>query len=222
MAWHSARHFEAARRVNDMKKLLAILMLLASTASAQTAKTNDVAVVITSTEFEDPSINDIEGNTVSFDLDEDLGYGISFNHYWTGAFSTEVALHRVGADLSVRLDDDEDPIEAGELEARALSAVAQWHFLRGSRFSPYIGAGVAHIQGSFDGPDDPEEDTSFDFESETTWVANFGADINLTDAFAIVLDGRYMQWEPVAEGEDDEGAVDLNPLMLSAGVRVRF
>jgi outer membrane protein len=206
-----------------MKKLLAILMLLASTSQAQTSKTSDVAVVITSSEFEDPSLNIDDTNTVDFEFDEDLGYGVSFNHYWTGAFSTELAMHKLSADLSA-VGNGVPLIDLGEIDARTLSAVAQWHFRRASRFSPYVGAGVAYVQGSFDALDDEGEEGSFDFESKTTWVLNAGADINLTDTFAIVLDGKYAQWEPVAEDDDDDDdeALDISPLMLSAGVRVRF
>lgn len=205
-----------------MKKLLAILMLLASTASqAQTSKSSDVTVMITSSEFEDPSLSLDDTNTVSFEFDEDLGYGVSFNRYWTEAFSTDFAVHRITADLSAVANGD-PVIDLGEIEARTFTAIGQWHFRRASRFSPYVGAGLAYVTGSFDVVDDEEGEATYDFEEETTWVANFGADINLNETFAIVLDGKYVQWEPVAEGDEDEVSIDISPLMLSAGVRVRF
>lgn len=204
-----------------MKKLLAILMLLASSASAQTSsKSNDVAVMITSSQLNDPSL-EIEDADVDFNFDEDLGYGVSFNHYWTDSFSTDFAVHRLTADLDLDIA-GEPTLELGELEASAYTAIAQWHFRRASRFSPYVGAGLAYVRGSFDAVDDEEGEASFDFDPETTWVANAGVDVNLTDRFAIVLDGKYVQWEPVAEGDGDDESLDVSPLMLSAGVRVRF
>lgn len=204
-----------------MKKLLAILMLLASTASAQTSKSNDVTVMITSSQFEDPSITFDEEERISFEFDEDLGYGVAYNRFWTNTFSTDFAAHRLSADLSVT-GDGEPLLDLGEIEATAFTAIGQWHFRRATRFSPYVGAGLAYVTGSFDAIDDEEGEATFDFENETTWVANFGADINLNETFAIVLDGKYVQWEPRAEGDEEAEALDVSPLMLSAGVRVRF
>jgi outer membrane protein W len=206
-----------------MKKLLAILMLLASTAQAQTSKSNDVAVMITSSQLKDPAISFDDEDAISFDFDEDLGYGVSFNHYWSEAFSTEFALHRITADLSVGAE-GVPSIDLGELEARPLTAIAQWHFRRASRISPYVGAGLAYVTGSFDGFDDGETEgeATFDFENELTWAVNAGADINITDMFAIVVDGKYVQWEPRAEDDEEDEGLEVSPLMLSAGVRVRF
>ena len=204
-----------------MKKLLAILMLLASTASAQTSKNNEVTVMLTASQFEDPSITFDDEEAISFEFDEDLGYGVAFNRYWTNSFSTDFALHRITADLTVSAA-GEPAIDLGEIEARTLTAIGQWHFRRGTRFSPYVGAGLAYVTGSFDAFDDEEGEATFDFEDETTWAVNAGADINVTDMFSIVLDGKYVQWEPRAENDDEDEGLDVSPLMLSAGVRVRF
>ena len=208
-----------------MKKLVLIIIALFATpsaVSAQTLSTTDAAVWITDSEFNDPSITDEEG-TVQFEFDEDAGYGISLNHFWVSSFSTELAYHKFGADTEVSVDDG-PRFDAGEVDASALTGIAQWHFRRASRFSPYVGAGVAYMSGEFDPVDfDGENEAAIDFEDELTWAANFGANINLTDRFAIGLDAKYIPWEPRGEGDEaPSDRVDLSPLVLSAGLRVRF
>jgi outer membrane protein W len=217
---------EAAKEIVQVKKLVLIIIALFATpsasVSAQTLSTTDAAVWITDSEFNDPSITDGD-ETLDLEFDEGTGYGISFNHFWVSSFSTEFAYHKFGADMEASFDGG-PRFDAGEVDASALTGIAQWHFRRASRFSPYVGAGVAYMAGEFDPTDfEGEDNFAVEFEDEFTWAANFGANINLTDRLAIGLDAKYIDWEPRAE--DDEEAsdrVDLSPLVLSAGLRVRF
>ena len=205
-----------------MKKLVLIIIALFATSSAvsaQTLSTSDAAVWITDSEFNDPSITDEDG-TVKFEFDENTGYGVSFNHFWVSSFSTEFAYHKFGADMDASLDGG-PRFPLGEVDASSLTGIAQWHFRRASRFSPYVGAGAAYMSGSFD-PADAEDDENFDFDDELTWVANVGANIGLTEHLAIALDAKFINWEPKAEGDTAADRVDISPALLSAGLRYRF
>lgn len=203
-----------------MKKFVLIIITLfatPSTVSAQTLSTSDAAVWITDSEFNDPSLTDEDG-TVEFEFDEDAGFGLSFNHFWASSFSTEFAYHKFGADMDASIDDG--PLfDAGEIDASSLTGIAQWHFRRASRFSPYIGAGVAYMSGDFSPVD---EDVTVEFEDEFTWAANFGANIGLTERLAIALDAKFIHWEPKESGDDASERVELSPVLLSAGLRYRF
>jgi outer membrane protein W len=207
-----------------MKKLVLIIIALfatPSTVSAQTLSTSDAAVWITDSEFNDPSFTDEEG-TVQFEFDEQAGYGVSFNHFWVSSFSTEFAYHKFGADMDASVDDG-PRFDAGEIDASSLTGIAQWHFRRASRFSPYVGAGVAYMSGEFDPADfDGEDDVAVDFEDEFTWAANFGANIGLTERLAIGLDAKFIHWEPKESGDEASERVELSPVLLSAGLRYRF
>ncbi|HEY0157662.1 MAG TPA: OmpW family outer membrane protein [Thermoanaerobaculia bacterium] len=207
-----------------MKKLFLLTIALFATpaaVSAQTLSTSDAAIWITASEFNDPSITD-SGETLSLELDEDTGYGVSFNHFWFESFSTEFAYHRFGGDVEARLDDG-PRFDAGEVDASSLTAIGQWHFRRAARFSPYVGAGAAYMSGQFDPTDfGGEDDVAVDFENEFTWAANFGANIGLTESLSLGLDAKVLHWEPREEGDDASDRVELSPVLLSAGLRYRF
>jgi outer membrane protein W len=213
-----------------IQRFYRILFLLfiaagASRTFAQTSPTNEAGISISRTQFEDSDVSDIEGGRITFKFDEDTGYGISFNHYWTDRFSTELAYQTMSGDISVGFDGFPDLVDAGTIDARALTAVAQLHFLRASRFSPYIGAGVARVTGEIDPTDDPEfpdEGGAVDLETELTWVANAGVNIALTNNIAIAADAKFISWEAMENNDPERVTLDVNPLVISAGVKVRF
>lgn len=219
VAFHSL--YEQPKEISQMKKIvLLILVLLASPSlvSAQTLSNSDVAVWLSDSEFNEPTITDDDGS-VTLKMDEGTGFGLSFNHFWVSSFSTELAYHRFGGDVEAAFDDGTS-FDAGELRASSLTGVGQWHFRRATRFSPYIGGGVAYMNGEFDPFD--VEDATLDFEPELTWVVNFGANVAITERLAIGIDAKYIEWEAQEENDEEEERLELTPLVLSAGLRFRF
>lgn len=191
------------------------LLLFPLLASAQN---NELGVFISTSQFEDSEFTD-GLDTFDVEFDEDMGYGVSYNRFWFGGFSTEFAYQKLGADLTVGFEDIR--ADAGELDLDILSATAQLHFAKGGMFSPYIGGGVAYVSGEAGSIDEEElEDT--DLESEVEFLANAGLDIGLTQGFAIFIDGKYIMYEARGEGDSDGEALDLNPLIIAAGVKLRF
>lgn len=226
---------------NRLFRFVLVLFLAAgaSRTFAQTAASNEAGIWITSTKLNDPTIEDVDLGAIGVDFDESLGFGLSLNHYWTDRFSTELAYHATSADITLSvpvIPTEPDPaggpiffgtvdVDAGTIDIRSLSAIAQFHFRRGTRFAPYIGAGVARLTGEIDPTDDPEfpeEGGTIDLESKTTWVANLGADIPLTNHLALALDARYTPWKAMENNDPDEVKLDLSPLTVSAGVKLRF
>lgn len=194
--------------------LLAFLLLPLSA----TAQMNDLGVFISTSQFEDNEIEDA-GDIFDAEFDEDMGLGVLYNRFWTNSFSTEFAYQRLGADLTVSLDDVTDDVS--ELDLDVLSATAQFHFLRGGLISPYIGAGVAYISGEA-GAIDSDELDSVDLENEIDFLANAGINVGLGRGFAVFLDGKYIMYEAIGEDSPDDEALELNPLVLSAGIKFRF
>lgn len=175
-----------------------------------------------STDLTDPDFPDDEAE---LDFESDLGYGVAYNRYWTDAFSTEFGAQQVNAQAELRFEEGgvDVTIDAGDVDLTVFTAIAQLHFGTGF-IAPYIGAGVAHISGSVELPDDfiePGEPTSVDFESETTWVANAGIDFRLGSSVAIGADVKYIAYEAAEEGFEDF-TYDVNPLIFAAGVKFRF
>lgn len=195
--------------------ILLSLFLLPLTATAQM---NDLGVFISTSQFEDSEIDDA-GDIFDVDFDEDMGYGILYNRFWTNNFSTEVAYQKLGADLTVSLEDV--AADAGDLDLDVLSATAQWHFAKGSLISPYIGAGAAYISGQA-GSITGDELEDVDLESDVDFLANAGINVGLGRSFAVFLDGKYIMYEARGEDDTDDDALDINPLVLSGGIKFRF
>lgn len=205
---------------------LGILLLVLSSFSlfAQSRTSTDVGVFVVSPSFSDTSFVD-EGDTVNIDFEEKTGYGISLNHFWTDQFSTELALQKINADLNLSVDGTPITINAGELDAQSVTALGEWHFRRDSRFSPYLGAGLAHIAGEFKLNPlllEPGDDPNVDLESETTWSAAAGANIRLTDRLSLAFELKYIPWNPTEKGGVADDAIDVDPLTASSGLRFRF
>jgi outer membrane protein W len=190
--------------------------------SAQTPS-SDVGVWIVASDLKETTLTE-DGDDLTIDFDEDNGYGISFNHFWTNSFSTEFASQTIHGALNITSDFGGVPFtfKAGDLDALALTAIAQYHFNRAGRFSPYIGGGIARMSGDFEAIDDPDSVESFDLESEIGWVASVGANVRIRENLFLTADLKYIPWSAVAEGDPDTESLDIDPSLLSIGMKVRF
>lgn len=204
-------------------RLIFVLFLVAGSARtfAQTSPSSDVGVWIVASELNETTLLD-EDEEIRIDFEEDLGYGISFNRYWTGAFSTEIALQKLGADTTIGVANN-PAVTVGEMDITTITGMGQLHFNRAGRFAPYVGGGVAWVSGEFEAVafDEPD-DESIDLESELTWAAAVGAHVSLTERIALVGEIKYISWKAMEEGGTEEDALDVDPLTFAAGVKVRF
>jgi outer membrane protein W len=184
---------------------------------------SEVGVWMVSPKLSESALTD-ENTDLSIELDEQLGYGVSFNHYWTGRFSTELAAQTFAADAVIGFHsvEGEELLDAGELEATILTAIAQWHFNRDGRFAPYFGGGIAHLSGDVEVVDDPADYGSFDFESEITWAAAVGVDVRLTDRILLAAEMKYTPWSAIAENNGTGESLEIDPLVFGVGMKVRF
>lgn len=183
-----------------------------------TAQMNDLGVFISTSQFDDSEIEDA-GDIFDLEFEEDMGVGVLYNRFWTNSFSTELAYQRLGADLTLSVEDLDE--EVGSLDLDILSATAQFHFAKGGFISPYIGGGVAYVSGEVGSIDEEElEDT--DLENEVEFLANAGLNVGLGRGFALFLDGKYILYEARGEGDTDDDAIEINPLILSGGIKFRF
>jgi outer membrane protein W len=207
--------------IQRIYRILFLLFIAAGTIrlSAQT-QSSDVGVWIVDSELEESTIID-EDDEITFDFEEEVGYGISFNHFWTERFSTEIAVQKFGAEMNI--DTDTFDFTAGDIDITSVTVMGQMHFRRTTRFAPYLGAGIARIWGEFDPTaiDEPTQE-DFDLEAETTWTAAAGANVRITDNIYFVGEMKYIPWEAIAEEDPESEAIDVNPFMFAAGVKVRF
>jgi len=200
-----------------IKRTVIFLSLLLLPLSAF-AQRNELGVFISTSQFENSEIDDGLGE-VDLEFDEDMGYGILYNRFWFGGFSTEFAYQRLGADLTVSFEDITET--AGDLDLDILSATAQLHFGPQSTIDPYIGGGLAYVSGEA-GSIDEDELESVDLENDTNWLVNAGLNLNIGQRFSVFVDGKYVMYEARGEGDPDGDALDINPLIVSGGLKLRF
>jgi outer membrane protein W len=207
-----------------MKWFIAVAVLLVPVSLFAQAPSNELGVFISTSQFESTSFTDEDG-TFEIGFDEDLGYGVSYTRFFTPSVAIEFGAQRLGGDVEVSFG---APInitaEAGEINLNVYSATAQYHFPHG-KLDPYIGGGVAYLTGDVDFIDDPEDPDSVsnaDFDNELTWLANIGIGYAITDSVSIGADVKYIAYDPKAEGDTDEGRVDVNPLVIAGGVKFQF
>jgi outer membrane protein W len=213
--------------VQRIYRILFLMFIVAGSLrlSAQAAS-SDVGVWLVGSSLAETTLVD-EGDEIKVDFDENLGYGVSFNHFWTDAFSTEFAAQKFSADLILHAPVAAGglTINAGDVDITSMTAMGQWHFRRATRFAPYIAGGIARISGEFDpidDPDDPANSGAGDLESETTWAAAVGANVRITDSIFFVGELKYIPWSAVAKDDPTGDSLDIDPMTFSAGVKVRF
>lgn len=175
--------------------------------------------------------NDFEDDQSNFDLDSSEGYGAALNIHWGERISTEVGAYSVDSDAT--LDTPVTGVNLGSLEMIPLTATLQYHLMGASRIDPYIGGGVAYVLFDELSSNDLREldIEAIDFEDDFGYLANAGLSLGLTSNIALNVDAKWISVSsatiarPVGGVDDVEGdkvEIDIDPLLISAGVTLRF
>ena len=197
-----------------MKIHAIVALAIAFTALPLAAQSNDIGLWFSTAQMKDTS---------GFTFDDAKGDGISFNHFWRGPLSTEFTIHSLSSKAGVDIAGTR-ALSAGKLKLRPITANVQWHLLRGTMFSPYFGAGIAYVTRSDLSSSDLDLAGigSVKIGNKATWDANAGLNIGLGRSFAVAVDGKYIAYEPEAKANGNSEKLKLNPLVISAGVKLRF
>lgn len=172
--------------------------------------------------FEDP-VDPGAGTELEFD--RAAGFGISANLHWGSRLSTELAAYAVSADTEITTSGG--PVfDLGSLDLTPITATLQFHFNRGGFVDPYIGAGAGYILANDLSSDDLDalEIGDIEIDDEITWLLNAGLDFGFTPNFGVVVDAKYLEFEPAsrAVGDLEDTDIAIDPLLLSLGLRWRY
>jgi outer membrane protein len=193
-----------------MKKT--ILAMVAAAAVAVPAMAADETLIFRGNlAFISPtSDTTIEGTKL--EADSALGIEASFEYKFAKAWGVEAAVlygqHDVKADGS----------KVGEIDQTPLLFSANYHFPTAGKADWYVGPTVGY---TFWGDLDVDDPTSVDpsTDGEFTYGVNAGVDVPLKGNWAFTGGLRYLFSKATADGV---GEVDVNPLVLRAGVAYRF
>lgn len=144
-------------------------------------------------------------------------FGILANHYFRTNLSAEFRLVGYGAELTaVDIGPGGDPeAEGGDFEMGVLSGSLLYHWLRGSRFSPYVGAGVAFVNTEL--VDTPFGD--FEADQKITGLLSGGVNFGLTERWVLNGDVSFL---PHTADFGDVAQIEADPLTVSAAIKFRW
>ena len=193
---------------------LALLLMAAPLAAQQTS-----ATLWVSSQQNDGGTSDDEAR-----IDNGSGFGLSVARQFTPRLSGELAVFRTSS--TTRLSDFGELVDIGDLEMTPVTAMLRWHFRAGQPLGFYVGGGIAHVM-----VDDIESALlrangidAIEVGDETTGVVGAGVTYDFSGHWGLAADARYLPLRlsggPAGSRESVES--DLDPLLLSAGLRLRF
>lgn len=207
---------------------LVLLLIAAVPMSAQSRGfdlTGYVSWVDTSSEG---TFDDTTSNPVDVNFDGTLGYGVAANIFFGDHISTELAIVRVESDVTIRQRAVNNPGNT-QAELMPITAVLQFHLAPNGRIDPYVGAGAAYVLiGDVDRPNELNnlDFEKLDFKDDVGLALNAGLGIKLTDHLGLTLDAKYVPLESSARavrtGNTTDVKFDINPVILSGGLSLRF
>ncbi|MCA1732332.1 MAG: outer membrane beta-barrel protein [Acidobacteria bacterium] len=206
-----------------MKTLnIALLLVLVAALPALAQNPVDINVFASWVDAQGETIFD-EGPETNFESGD--GFGVSVNWFWGRNLSTELSASALTIDAGLDLG-GEPFVDLGSIDLTPISLTLQYHFARDSVIDPYLGVGAAWVLvEDLESADlDRLYGAALEADDEFTYVLNAGLGIRLTQSFGLYLDGKYMPLEIATRAAGDTYDTDLqiDPMIVSAGIRLRF
>lgn len=208
---------------------IAIIALSAMPALAQSRSVDVTGWVNWVDPSGDDTFEDVNGvDDLDLEFDTAQGYGLGVNVFWSNRVSTEFAAAVVEPDIDLAFSNPALAPMIGSLEMIPLTATLQFHFNPDGRVDPYVGAGAAWVLfDEVEGGIDEVDVDSIDFDDDLGFVLNGGVSIDITEMFAINLDAKYVPVSSAATAVvggvgSEPFDIEVNPLILSAGLSIQF
>lgn len=195
------------------------------------AQTNAVTIFANHGTFNSTSGTDAtDGVSLEIKFDSKVGYGASYDRYFSPNLSAQFLAQRLRADTNVVLSGGGGPSinqNIGSFDLTEYDAALHWHFGSGN-VKPYAGLGLAAIQGAkvhvpADATDSGNPET-LSLDNKITWVADAGVDFRISPNAAISVSAKYTPYSSGigAAAGDPIQRLKLDPLTFAAGVQWRF
>lgn len=206
--------------MKSLKIMLLLVLVAALPALAQAPV--DINVFASWVEAQGDTVFE-EGTETRFESGD--GFGVSINWFWGRNLSTELSASALTMDAG--LDFDGSPlVDLGSIDLTPISLTLQYHFARDSVIDPYLGVGAVWVMA------EDLESADLDLlglgpievDDEFGYLVNAGLGVRLTQMLGLYLDAKYMPLEIAtrAAGDDFDVDVEIDPMIISAGLRIRF
>jgi outer membrane protein W len=161
--------------------------------------------------------------TATVEFDTGSGYGVSisrtFAHRWAG----ELSVFRLSSEGQLRTG-NLTVVDLGDVELTPVMAMLQFHLRPDAPFDIYIGAGAAYVlTGDLDS-DDLRADglAPLELDDVTTAVVGAGLAWTFKGRWGLAVDARYLPLTLRGRAQGQQADAGMDPLIVSAGLRVRF
>lgn len=171
------------------------------------------------------SFEDIDETEFDFD-DAATGFGASANIFFGDRLSAEFAIANVTAEASGRRRAVGG--FTGDVDMMPVTAVLQFHFAPNGFIDPYVGGGAAYVLFDDFETNGISNLDRIDIEDDVGFAINAGLGFRLGGRFGANIDAKYVPLEAnatavnVGSGDETEGRFDVSPIIISAGVSLRF
>lgn len=159
----------------------------------------------------------IDGTSTETGVDNAYVPEVDITYFWTKNIATELVLataeHTVSAGGS----------DLGDTWILPPTLVLQYHFQPDKKFSPYIGAGINY--SIFYGEDEADGVSDLDIDNGFGLAAQAGFDYWINDNWGLNFDVKYIDLNvdaSVSNGTVQASDVDIDPIIVGAGVSYRF
>jgi outer membrane protein W len=169
--------------------------------------------------------DDIDETEFDFD-DAATGYGASANIFFGDRISAEFAIANVNAEATARRRAIGGG--TGDVDMMPITAVLQFHFAPNAFIDPYIGGGAAYVLFDDFESQGVSNIDRIDIEDDVGFAVNAGVGFRLGGRFGANIDAKYIPLEAnatavnITNGGAAEGRFDVSPIIISAGVSLRF
>lgn len=192
---------------------------------------NAVAVFLNHGTFNSTSATDPgDGLTLEIKFDSKTGYGASYDRWLSPNLSAQILAQRIRGNSRIVVSSSAGTFsqDIGTLDLNEFDAALHWHFgSASSAFRPYLGGGVATIQGAKirmpAALTDSGTDETFNLDNKLTWVADAGVNFRVSPNASIFVSAKYTPYSSGVSAEPgDLQSLKLDPLTYAAGVQWRF
>jgi outer membrane protein W len=200
-----------------MKRLLLLTLLFTTPLFAQSAATIWVSAQ------QNRGGGDLVGDDdIRAEFDDGHGFGVSVaRRIRQSPLSAELSMFRTtsGAELT----DDVESLSIGDVKLLSTMGMLRWHFRAGQPLDVYAGAGIAYVvTGELSSAAMRAEGINpITLDDPFVWVAGGGVTYDFTPRLGVALDARYMPVE-LRRTNGEPTSAGLDPLLVSAGLRIRF
>lgn len=191
-----------------------LLLLLVITTTPLLAQSNTVTLFATSQHNGgSSSFPGDPGENLTIEFDTGTGFGASYARALRGRWSVEGALFRTKSDVDIRAGALGSQ-NVGDVTLTSFTGMLRAHSQSAGAFNAYAGAGVGYAM--------PSDIADVSVDNELTLAVGAGVTWDFSPRAGLVLDARYLPLTLKGNVDGEAAEADMNPLLVSAGLRLRF